>query len=63
MSDATAPVALITGGARGIGAATGRALADDGWRVAVVDACADDPALPYPLASTAASRSAFEARG
>ena len=53
MSDATAPVVLITGGARGIGAATGRALADDGWRVAVVDACADDPALPYPLASKA----------
>jgi SDR family mycofactocin-dependent oxidoreductase len=46
-----APVALITGGARGIGAEAGRQLSAAGWRVALVDATADDPALAYPLAS------------
>ena len=42
-------VALVTGAARGIGAATVAALAAGGWRVMAVDRCADDPALPYPL--------------
>jgi len=47
----TARVALVTGAARGIGAATVMALAAGGWRVIAVDRCADDPALPYPLGS------------
>ncbi len=45
------PVAFITGGARGIGAATGRALAASGWRVALIDSggmVSDAPGGPPP---------------
>lgn len=47
------PVALVTGAARGIGAATVTALVAAGWAVIATDACTDDPALSYPLATRA----------
>ena len=40
--------ALVTGAARGIGAATVRALAARDWAVLALDQCADDPVLPHP---------------
>ena len=46
-------VAVVTGAARGIGAATVLALAGAGWSVLAVDSAADDPALPYPMATQA----------
>jgi SDR family mycofactocin-dependent oxidoreductase len=42
-------VALVTGAARGIGAATVRCLTEAGWSVMATDRCADDPRLPYAL--------------
>ena len=42
-------VAVVTGAARGIGAATVRALAAAGWSVVAVDRGTDDPRLPYPM--------------
>jgi SDR family mycofactocin-dependent oxidoreductase len=41
--------AIVTGAARGIGAATVLRLAHDGWNVVAVDRCSDDPRLPYAL--------------
>jgi SDR family mycofactocin-dependent oxidoreductase len=46
-------VALVTGAARGIGAATVRALAVEGWHVLAVDRAADDASVPYSLATEA----------
>jgi SDR family mycofactocin-dependent oxidoreductase len=46
-------VALVTGAARGIGAATVGALTSDGWTVLAVDRASDDPRLPYSLGTRA----------
>ena len=46
-------VAVVTGAARGIGAATVRQLAAEGWAVVAVDACANDPVISYPLGTRA----------
>jgi SDR family mycofactocin-dependent oxidoreductase len=44
-------VAIVTGAARGIGAATTLRLAAGGWAVVAVDRGSDDPRLPYRLGS------------
>ncbi len=44
-------VAVVTGAARGIGAATVRGLAAAGWAVVAVDRAGDDPRLPYAMGS------------
>jgi SDR family mycofactocin-dependent oxidoreductase len=46
-------VAVVTGAARGIGAATAEQLAGQGWRLVLVDRCEDLPALAYALATPA----------
>jgi SDR family mycofactocin-dependent oxidoreductase len=46
-------VALVTGAARGIGAAIVLELARRGWAVLAVDIATDDPALPYPMGTAA----------
>ncbi|RRO18024.1 SDR family oxidoreductase [Saccharopolyspora rhizosphaerae] len=42
-------VAIVTGAARGVGAAVVRRLASEGWNVVALDVCADLPGVPYPL--------------
>jgi SDR family mycofactocin-dependent oxidoreductase len=45
-------VALVTGAARGIGAATVARLDAEGWSIVAVDRAGDDPRLPYALGTT-----------
>jgi len=52
-TDGAGRVAVVTGAARGIGAATVTGLAAVGWSVVAVDRCEDDPRLPYPLGTRA----------
>ena len=44
-------VAIVTGAARGIGAATVDALVNESYRVVAVDRCRDIPEVPYALAT------------
>lgn len=47
------PVAIVTGAARGIGAATVTTLAALGWAVLAIDIGRNDPAVPYQLGTAA----------
>ena len=49
----SARVAMITGAARGLGAAAARELSARGWEVALVDVAADIPGVRYAMGTVA----------
>lgn len=57
------PVAVITGAARGIGAATVARMDAAGWSIVAVDRAADDPRLPYSLGTQAELEAVVGAAG
>lgn len=54
-------VAVVTGGARGIGARAGLLLAQTGWSVVLVDGCASVEGVPYAMATREDLDAAVEA--
>ena len=57
------PVALVTGAARGIGAATVGVLASDGWHVVAIDACESGAPTAYPAPTESDLRAVVSAHG
>jgi len=53
MPDGTAGLGVITGAARGIGAAVAFQLAEQGWSLVLADACSAQPGVSYPMPSPA----------
>jgi SDR family mycofactocin-dependent oxidoreductase len=53
MPENDSPLAVITGAARGIGAAVAEQLAEQGWSLVLADACSPQPGVGYAMPSPA----------